>query len=177
MKSDYLMLLKKYLFAFGMPATKVNAVIRDYEEYFAEGSENNETEADIIKHLGSPENLAHQLVSEQKEIPEVKQVRVSFSFLLFHPLILLPFLLYWLSMLVIFCLMFFELIFAFSPIILLIGTLLGFQSEGGFGLQLLISLAFMVIAIFVYKLTKRMEVFGQRIFNNYLIKKMEAADQ
>lgn len=114
MKVDYLILLKKYLFAFGMSSSKISSIIRDYEEYFAEGIENNETEAEIIKHLGSPENLAQQLISEQRKSKEFKKIKISFRFILFHPLILFPFLLYWISMLMIFFFFFFELIFNYT---------------------------------------------------------------
>lgn len=71
---EYIELLRDYVSqAFSLVETE--DIIRDYEEFFAEGLANGKSEAEVIAGLGSPKTIVQQLVAELE--PTKKQTATT----------------------------------------------------------------------------------------------------
>ena len=62
-KEDFLEILKDYLKK-GFSEDEVTDILRDYEEYFVDGIIEGKSEIDIIQSLGSPKEIANELLAE-----------------------------------------------------------------------------------------------------------------
>ena len=62
-KEDFLEILRDYLKK-GFSEDEINEIVRDYEEYFVDGLIEGKTEMEIISSLGSPKEIANELLSE-----------------------------------------------------------------------------------------------------------------
>lgn len=62
-KEDFLEILKDYLKK-GFSEDEVIDILRDYEEYFIDGAIEGKSEIEIISSLGSPKEIANELLSE-----------------------------------------------------------------------------------------------------------------
>ena len=62
-KEDFLEILRDYLKK-GFSQDEVNDIVRDYEEYFVDGIIKKKSEMEIISSLGSPKEIANELLSE-----------------------------------------------------------------------------------------------------------------
>ncbi len=62
-KEDFLEILKDYLKK-DFSQDEVNDILRDYEEYFVDGMIEGKTEMEIISSLGSPKEIANELLAE-----------------------------------------------------------------------------------------------------------------
>lgn len=62
-RAEYIELLRDYV-SQRFSRVETEDIIRDYEEFFAEGLANGKTEAEVIAGLGSPKTLVQQLVAE-----------------------------------------------------------------------------------------------------------------
>ncbi len=62
-KEDFLEILKDYLKK-GFSEDEVMDILRDYEEYFIDGAIEGKSDMEIISGLGSPKEIANELLSE-----------------------------------------------------------------------------------------------------------------
>ena len=62
-KEDFLEILRDYLKK-GFSQDEVNDIVRDYEEYFVDGIIEGNSEMEIISSLGSPKEIANELLAE-----------------------------------------------------------------------------------------------------------------
>ena len=62
-KEDFLEILKDYLKK-GFSEDEVTDILRDYEEYFVDGIIEGKSEIEIIQSLGSPKEIANELLAE-----------------------------------------------------------------------------------------------------------------
>ena len=62
-KEDFLEILRDYLKK-GFSEDEVMDILRDYEEYFVDGIIEGKSEIEIISSLGSPKEIANELLSE-----------------------------------------------------------------------------------------------------------------
>ena len=62
-KEDFLEILKDYLKK-DFSEDEVMDILRDYEEYFVDGIIEGKSEIDIIQSLGSPKEIANELLAE-----------------------------------------------------------------------------------------------------------------
>ena len=62
-KEDFLEILRDYLKK-GFSEDEVMDILRDYEEYFVDGIIEGKSEIDIIQSLGSPKEIANELLAE-----------------------------------------------------------------------------------------------------------------
>lgn len=65
-KEDFLEILKDYL-KNSFSQEEIMDIVRDYEEYFIDGEIEGKTEMDIIASLGSPKEIAKELVSQSSD--------------------------------------------------------------------------------------------------------------
>ena len=65
-KEDFLEILKDYLNNI-ISQEEIMDIVRDYEEYFIDGEIEGKTEMDIIASLGSPKEIAKELVSQSSD--------------------------------------------------------------------------------------------------------------
>ncbi len=63
-KGEFLDLLRYYLGNY--PSNIVNDIVADYEAHFFEGLQNNKTEEEISKELGSPKDIANEFLNEYR---------------------------------------------------------------------------------------------------------------
>lgn len=63
-KREFLDLLRYYLRDY--PSSIVNDIVADYEAHFFEGLQNNKTEEEISKELGSPKDIANEFLSNNE---------------------------------------------------------------------------------------------------------------
>ncbi|MGL5531224.1 MAG: DUF1700 domain-containing protein [Culicoidibacterales bacterium] len=73
-RKEYLELLRDYV-SQRFSRVETEDIIRDYEEFFADGLANGKTEMEVISGLGSPKTLVQQLVEELQ--PTKKQAAVQ----------------------------------------------------------------------------------------------------
>ena len=62
-KEDFLEILKDYLKK-GFSEDEIIDILRDYEEYFIDGAIEGKSEIEIISSLGSPKEIANELLYE-----------------------------------------------------------------------------------------------------------------
>ena len=62
-KEDFLEILRDYLKK-GFSEDEVMDILRDYEEYFVDGIIEGKREIEIIQSLGSPKEIANELLAE-----------------------------------------------------------------------------------------------------------------
>ena len=62
-KEDFLEILRDYLKK-GFSEDEVMDILRDYEEYFVDGIIEGKSEIEIIQSLGSPKEIANELLAE-----------------------------------------------------------------------------------------------------------------
>ena len=65
-KEDFLEILKDYL-KNSFSQEEIMDIVRDYEEYFIDGEIEGKTEMDIIASLGSPKEIAKELVAQSSD--------------------------------------------------------------------------------------------------------------
>jgi len=79
-KLDYLSSLERYLKR-RIPEEEIYEIMRDYAEYFEDGKKQGKTEDEISASLGSPYDVAQQIITEEKGgQPEVKQPRPKIDY-------------------------------------------------------------------------------------------------
>ena len=66
-KEDFLEILRDYLKK-GFSEDEVMDILRDYEEYFVDGIIEGKSEIEIIQSLGSPKEIANELLAEKVKI-------------------------------------------------------------------------------------------------------------
>jgi len=124
-KEDYLKELKKSL-SF-LPSNEREDILYDYEEHFQFGLEEGKTEEEIIRLLGSPNNIARQYKASYAISAAEDKASASNVFR---------------ALLAIISLGFFNLIFVLGPFLACVGVLIGFFAAsigiviGGAGLFL-----------------------------------------
>ena len=64
-KNDFLDILRDYLKG-TFSELEINDILRDYEEFFLNGELQGKSDEKIIKNLGSPKNIANELIEEMK---------------------------------------------------------------------------------------------------------------
>ena len=62
-KEDFLEILRDYLKK-GFSEDELTDILRDYEEYFVDGIIEGKSEIEIIESLGSPKEIANELLKE-----------------------------------------------------------------------------------------------------------------
>ena len=80
-KEDFLEILRDYLKK-GFSEDEVIDILRDYEEYFIDGAIEGKSEIEIISSLGSPKEIANELLSESNIKNESKIKCKAQSFLI-----------------------------------------------------------------------------------------------
>ena len=78
-KEDFLEILKDYLKK-DFSEDEVIDILRDYEEYFVDGAIEGKSEIEIIRSLGSPKEIANELLSESNIKNENKTIGKLESF-------------------------------------------------------------------------------------------------
>ena len=78
-KDDFLEILRDYLKK-GFSEDEVTDILRDYEEYFVDGIIEGKSEIEIIESLGSPKEIANELLAESNVKGENKSRKVESFF-------------------------------------------------------------------------------------------------
>lgn len=78
-KMDFLLILKKHLRK--LPKNETKEILQDYEEYFMIGVGEGKTESQLVEVLGSPKQLANELIaiSAIKKVEEKKSISTVFT--------------------------------------------------------------------------------------------------
>ena len=80
-KLDYLSSLERYLKR-QIPEEEIYEIMRDYAEYFEDGKNQGKTEDEISASLGSPYDIARQIVTEEKgeqQIPKQQRPKIDYK--------------------------------------------------------------------------------------------------
>ncbi len=135
-KIEFLNALERYLKALNVD--KIDAILRDYEEYFIESAQMGKTEEEIVASLGNPVELAKSYAnsSQNRNVKEEKQV-VKYNITVVT------------GKCVVYTMMF--VVFCIVSFILLATT----KSIGGFAFMLLIDVGFLVLSILEFKKLKK----------------------
>ena len=64
-KEEFLDILKDYLKGH-FSVSEIDDILRDYEEFFINGKLEGKSEEEVAKGLGSPKNVASELIREMK---------------------------------------------------------------------------------------------------------------
>ncbi|WP_176698658.1 MULTISPECIES: DUF1700 domain-containing protein [Romboutsia] len=77
-RAEFLDILRDYLKG-SFSEEEIGDILRDYEEYFLDGTIEGKSDIEIIKSLGSPKTIASELIAETKNKEEDNNIRLKIN--------------------------------------------------------------------------------------------------